>query len=79
MHTDDDTSFKGEFGEALAADKILQTNTGGHRPTNNSHAEKRIGLLISCFRSIFEVSGKPQLYLGPECLGKPVASRLRRP
>ena len=32
--------------------KIIQTDTGGHRPTNNSYAEKRIGLLVACFGAL---------------------------
>ena len=52
VHTDDDTSFMGEFGEFLTEEKIKQTNTGGHRPTNNAHSEKRIGLLTCCFRAL---------------------------
>jgi len=52
IHTDDDTSFKGEFKEYMLDEKVDQTDTGGHRPTNNAHAEKRIGLLVYCFRAL---------------------------
>ena len=56
VHHDQDTSFLGrgeeDLGTYLLDEKIRQTDTGGHRPSNNAHTEKRIGLVIYCFRAI---------------------------
>ena len=30
---------------------MAQTDTGGHRPTNNSRTERRIGLVLYSFRA----------------------------
>ena len=51
LHSDQDTSFAGELAEELLDSKVVQTDTGGHRPTNNSRTERRIGLVLYSFRA----------------------------
>ena len=63
VHTDDDTSFKGEFKQELLDRQIRQTNTGGYRPTNNSCTERRIGLLLSTLRAVlYTATGGSRMY-----------------
>ena len=54
VHTDDDKSFRGEFQNYLLGEKIKQTNTGGYTPTNNSRTERRLRMLLECFRACLQ-------------------------
>ena len=56
VHTDQDTSFEKEFRADLLDRKVRQTDTGGHRPSNNSRTERRIGLVLCTLRAILHVA-----------------------
>ena len=51
LHSDDDSSFKGELKQYLESEGIKQTHTGGYRPTNNSRTERRIRMINESFRA----------------------------
>ena len=63
IHSDQDTSFAGELADELLGTKVKQTHTGGHRPTNNSRTEKRIGLVLYSFRAmLYTATGGGRYY-----------------
>ena len=51
VHSDDDTSFKGEMTTYFDDHMIRHTTTGGYRPTNNSRTERRIRMINEAFRA----------------------------
>ena len=63
IHSDQDTSFAGELEKELLDKQVRQTNTGGHRPTNNSRTEKRIGLVLYALRAmLYTATGGTDYY-----------------
>ena len=63
LHSDQDPSFNAELEAYLLTEKIAQTDTGGHRPENNSRTEKRIGLVTMAFKAcLLEATGGTKYY-----------------
>ena len=63
LHSDQDPSFQAELSEYLASTNVAQTDTGGHRPENNSKTEKRIGIITMAFKAcLLEATGGTKYY-----------------
>ena len=63
LHSDQDPSFNAKLEAYLLTEKIAQTDTGGHRPENNSRTEKRIGLVTMAFKAcLLEATGGTKYY-----------------
>jgi hypothetical protein len=63
LHSDQDPSFQAELSEYLASINVAQTDTGGHRPENNSKTEKRIGIITMAFKAcLLEATGGTKYY-----------------
>ena len=52
VHHDVDGSFDGEFKQYLLDNTIVDTDTGGHRPNNNAHTERRNKKLKESFKAM---------------------------
>ena len=64
VHSDEDKSFiEGDMAAHLLENKVEQTHTGGHRPSNNAKTEKRIGLVSYYMKAIlYQATGGTRYY-----------------
>ena len=51
LHSDFDPSFQAEVRQSLLDDEVVQTDTGGYRPQNNSRTERRIRMLTEVVKA----------------------------
>ena len=51
LHSDFDPSFQAEVRQSLLDDIVVQTDTGGYRPQNNSRTERRIRMLTEVIKA----------------------------
>lgn len=57
LHSDFDPSFQSEVRQCLLDEQVLQTDTGGYRPQNNSRTERRIRMLTEVVKANLLVAG----------------------